>query len=112
MLRIGTFDRSGDPANHLYDYSLATRDRRRSLTFRAQSSRPRMSDPTQDDRWFAGTTLNPAFPFATTFLGDYSNIAVVPGRRRRRVLDRHASAQRASPAAAGTGEDAYFAYRS
>jgi hypothetical protein len=37
-----------------------------------------LSDPTRDNRWFAAT-LNPAFPRATAFLGDYSNIAVVPG---------------------------------
>ena len=29
------------------------------------------------NRWFAAT-LNPAFPFATTFIGDYSNIAATP----------------------------------
>jgi hypothetical protein len=36
-----------------------------------------LSDPTTGDRRFA-TTVNPAFPFATTFLGDYSNIAALP----------------------------------
>ncbi|MGZ8437267.1 MAG: hypothetical protein ACXWXR_01845 [Candidatus Limnocylindrales bacterium] len=30
-----------------------------------------------DHRWFAGN-VNAAFPFATSFLGDYSNIAAVP----------------------------------
>ena len=32
------------------------------------------SDPTTGNRWFA-RTVNPAFPRATAFLGDYSNIA-------------------------------------
>jgi hypothetical protein len=36
-----------------------------------------LSDPTKDDRWFAAT-VDPSFPHATTFLGDYSNIAVTP----------------------------------
>ena len=36
-----------------------------------------LSDPDEGNRWFAAT-LNPAFPFATTFLGDYSNIAAEP----------------------------------
>jgi hypothetical protein len=35
------------------------------------------SDPTRDNLWFAAT-VDPAFPRATTFLGDYSNIAAVP----------------------------------
>ena len=48
------------------------------------------SDPTTGDRWFAAT-LNATFPFATSFLGDYSNIAIMPGRQRGgRVLDGHA----------------------
>ena len=35
------------------------------------------SDPTRGNRWFAAT-LNPAFPFTTSFIGDYNNIAVFP----------------------------------
>jgi hypothetical protein len=35
------------------------------------------SDPTTGNRWFA-TSADRAFPFATTFLGDYSNIAALP----------------------------------
>jgi len=35
------------------------------------------SDPTTGDRWFA-PTVNPSFPFATSFIGDYSNIAALP----------------------------------
>jgi hypothetical protein len=77
-LRIGTFDRSTDPANHKYDYSLATETAPGTLAFATAPVSTQQSEPTRDDRWFAAT-LNPAFPFATSFLGDYSNIAVVPG---------------------------------
>jgi hypothetical protein len=35
------------------------------------------SDPTTGDRWFA-PTVNQAFPNATAFIGDYSNIAATP----------------------------------
>ena len=35
------------------------------------------SNPTSGDRWFAATA-DASFPFATTFLGDYSDIAAVP----------------------------------
>lgn len=63
----------------------------------------------RNDRWFA-TTLNPAFPSATAFLGDYSNIAVVPGHHQRGgVLDRHAPTACFPSTICGHGEDAYFA---
>jgi hypothetical protein len=78
-LRVGTFDRSVDPANHRYAYSLATESAWGSLAFaRLSPVSTAQSDPTRDDRWFAAT-LNPAFPRATLFLGDYSNIAATPG---------------------------------
>jgi hypothetical protein len=75
-LRIGMFDRSGDPANHTYNYSLATQTTGNRSSIVAASTVA--SDPTTDDRWFA-RNVNPNFPNATAFLGDYSNIAVVPG---------------------------------
>ena len=75
-LRIGTFDRSGDSANHKYDYSLLTQTG--ATTFARSVVSTTSSDPTTGDRWFA-RTVNAGFPFATSFLGDYSNIAVVPG---------------------------------
>jgi hypothetical protein len=75
LLRIGTFDRSADPANHVYNYSLTTEAAHGSLGFGPLGPvTTTTSDPTRDNRWFAGT-LDPAFPFATSFLGDYSNIA-------------------------------------
>jgi hypothetical protein len=77
-LRIGTFDRQYDAANHLFGYSVATESAPGSLAFATAQVTTALSDPTRDNRWFA-VTLNPAFPRASAFLGDYSNIAVVPG---------------------------------
>jgi hypothetical protein len=74
LLRIGTFDRSGDSANHTYNYSLATETNPGALTFTTAAVSDVRSDPTKNDRWF-GRNVNPAFPFATAFLGDYSGIA-------------------------------------
>jgi len=78
LLRIGTFDRRYDPANHRYGYSLASETGPGALAFTTTQLTTALSDPTSGNRWFAATA-NPAFPFATTFLGDYSNIAAVPG---------------------------------
>ncbi len=71
-LRIGTFDRSVDPNNHMYGYSVITVASDGSFTTNTVSTVN--SDPTKGDRWF-GRTLNASFPHATAFLGDYSNIA-------------------------------------
>jgi hypothetical protein len=109
-LRIGTFDRSGDAANHKYDFSLLTQTGpasfSRSVVTTAQS------DPTTGDRWFA-TTANPAFPFATTFLGDYGNIAVVPGTTH--VVAYWTDMRETACFPAGvcrSGEDAFFGFAS
>lgn len=75
-LRIGFFDRSYDSANHLYGYTVATETG--PGTFSASQASTALSDPTTHDRWFA-RTLDPSFPQATGFLGDYSNIAAIPG---------------------------------
>ncbi len=105
-LRIGTFDRSTDPANHKYDYSLTT------FTGPGSSFAPvtdTQSDPTQGDRWFAGT-LDLSYPHATSFLGDYSNIAVVPGTTH---VVAYWTDMRDDATFAGVtrkGQDAYFAY--
>ncbi len=72
VLRIGTFDRSYDAANHMYGYSLLTQTG--PGTYSMVQVTTALSDPTTGDRWFAGT-LDPAFPHATSFLGDYSGIA-------------------------------------
>jgi hypothetical protein len=76
-LRIGFFDRAGDAANHTYGYTLATETAGGSLAFSFSELTTVRSDPTKNNRWFAGT-LDPAFPFATTFIGDYSGIAATP----------------------------------
>jgi len=77
-LRIGFFDRSVDPANHKYGYTLATEAAAGSLNFTRAVISTVDSDPTTGDRWFA-RNVNPAFPHATAFLGDYSNIAATAG---------------------------------
>jgi hypothetical protein len=77
LLRIGVFDRQYDPANHMYGYSLATETANGALSFTTTQLTTALSDPTKGNRWFAAS-VDPAFPFATTFLGDYSNIAAKP----------------------------------
>jgi hypothetical protein len=76
-LRIGFFDRSYDPANHAYGYTVATETTPGSLTFSTQELTTVRSDPTKNNRWFAAT-LNAQFPFANSFIGDYSGIAATP----------------------------------
>jgi hypothetical protein len=76
-LRIGLFDRQYDAANHLYDYSLAKETGAGTLAFTTSKVSTVSSDPTSGDRWFAAS-VHTGFPFATTFLGDYSNIAALP----------------------------------
>ena len=77
ILRIGLFDRQYDSVNELYGYSLATETGLGTLAFISSELTTARSDPTNNNLWFAAT-INPDFPFATTFLGDYSNIAAVP----------------------------------
>ncbi len=74
-LRVGYFDRSYDPANHKYGFTLATETSGGSLSFGFKQLTTGLSDPTQGDRWFSGGVLHNA----TTFLGDYSGIAAKPG---------------------------------
>lgn len=108
LLHIGTFDRSSDPANHVYNYSLATETAPGSQTFSQLTPiTTTTSNPTRNDRWFA-VTLNKAFPYATSFLGDYSNIAVTPsGGVVAYWTDMRNTACFAGRC--GHGEDAYFA---
>ena len=106
-LRIGTFDRSVDAANHQYAYSVATETGHGTLAFTSTPVTTALSDPTTGDRWFA-RTVNPAFPFATGFLGDYSNIAATPdGGVAAYWTDMRNDATFAGRT--GHGEDAYFA---
>ena len=75
-LRIGFFDRSYDPANHMYGYTVATETS--PGVFSTRQVTTTLSDPTTNDRWFA-RSVDPRFPNATAFIGDYSNIAPIPG---------------------------------
>jgi hypothetical protein len=112
QLHIGFFDRQYDSANHRYGYSLATEPAATGSTpagtFSTTQVTTTLSQPTKNDRWFA-TTLNPAFPFATAFLGDYSNIAVVPNSTD--VLSYWTDMRRTSCFAGrcGHSEDGFFA---
>jgi BNR/Asp-box repeat protein len=104
-LRIGFFDRSYDSANHKYGFTLATRI---GGSFSYTPVTTTLSDPTQNDRWFAAT-VNPAFPHATTFLGDYPGINIVPGTTH--VVEFWTDMRNPATFAGVTrqGEDAYFA---
>jgi hypothetical protein len=104
-LRIGFFDRSYDVANHQYGFTLATRS---GGSYSYTQVTTQLSDPTMNDRWFAATA-NPAFPHATTFLGDYPNIAIIPGTTH--VVE-YWTDMRVPATFAGVtrqGEDAFFA---
>jgi hypothetical protein len=106
-LRIGTFDRSGDSANHLYDYSLLTQS---GGSYSRSVISTQSSDPTTGNRWFAAT-LDPDFPNANAFIGDYANIAVVPGTNHVVAYWTDLREQACFPAGVcAHGEDAYFAY--
>jgi hypothetical protein len=74
-LRVGYFDRSYDSGNHMYGYTVATETSPGVFTTTKVSDK--LSDPTQNQRWFA-RTVKESFPNATAFLGDYSNIAALP----------------------------------
>jgi hypothetical protein len=106
-LRIGTFDRSVDTTNHQYAYSIATESGSGTLAFTSTPITTALSDPTTGDRWFA-RTVNTAFPFATAFLGDYSNIAATSDGG---VVAYWTDMRNDAPFAGrtGHGEDAYFA---
>jgi hypothetical protein len=107
LLRIGFFDRQYDSANHKYGFSLATESSSGSVAFTTSQLTTALSDPTKGDRWFAATD-DPDFPFATTFLGDYGNIAAVPsGGVVAYWTDMRLDATFAGRT--GHGEDAFFA---
>jgi hypothetical protein len=109
-LRIGTFDRSaaatGDSGNHLYGYTVLTYGGSATTVSTANS------DPTKDTRWFSGTTLNQEFQHPTAFLGDYSNIAVVPGGSDVAAYWTDLRETVDFAGRSGSGEDAYFAFLS
>lgn len=107
-LRIGFFDRSYDPANHEFGYTLATETKAGTMSFSFSQVSTALSNPTKNDRWFAGTTLDASFPHPTSFLGDYSNIAINPaGGVVAYWTDLRESVSFAGRTAAG--EDGFFA---
>jgi hypothetical protein len=108
LLRVGAFDRSGDANNHLYNYSLSTETSPGSLTFTTTPVSTTQSDPTTGDRWFAAT-LNANFPFATSFLGDYSGIAIIPDGSGVVSYWTDMRNDVTFAGRTGHGEDAYFA---
>jgi hypothetical protein len=108
LLRVGAFDRSGDANNHLYNYSLSTETSPGSLTFATTPVSTVQSDPTKGDRWFAAT-LNANFPFATSFLGDYSGIAIIPDGSGVVSYWTDMRNDVTFAGRTGHGEDAYFA---
>ena len=104
-LRIGYFDRSYDPANHKYGYTLATETVPGTLAFSTTQLTTALSDPTQGDRWFSGRTPNPSFPHPTTFLGDYSGISL----GGTAALWTDLCVNTCFTTRCGAGEDAFFA---
>jgi hypothetical protein len=106
-LQIGFFDRSYDPANHAYGYTLATETAPGSLNFSLAQVTTTLSDPTQGARWFSGRTPNPDFPHPSTFIGDYSGIATGSNGVASYWTDMRETVT-FSPRT-GSGEDAFFA---
>lgn len=107
LLHIGYFDRSYDPANHKYGYTLASETTPGSLSFSTTQLTTTLSDPTQGDRWFSGLTASSSFPHPTAFLGDYSGIAAGPGGVVGYWTDLRNTA--CFTTRCGAGEDAFFA---
>jgi hypothetical protein len=106
-VRVGYMDRSYDAANHKYGFTLATETSPGSLTFTTQQATTVLSDPTKGDRWFSGTTVNPAFPNPTAFIGDYNGIAAGPNGIATTWTDLRA--QVTFGGRSGSGENAEFA---
>src|SRR5262249_19649812 len=85
-------------------YTVASETTPGSLNFIFQQVTTALSDPTQGDAFFAAT-VNSNFPGATTFLGNYSGIAVTPTGVAALWTDLRLPAQ----VLPGSGEDVFFA---
>jgi hypothetical protein len=105
-LRIGYFDRGYDTANHRYGYTVATEARPGSLRFLLTQVTTTLSDPTRGNRWFA-VDVDPRFPRATRFLGDYSGIATTSQHVIAVWTDQRLRSCRLGPC--GAGQDTYAA---
>ena len=99
-LRIGYFDRSYDPANHKYGFTLASETSSGSLNFSFAQLTTALSDPTQNNFWFSNNG-------ATTFLGDYSGIATYSGGVVALWTDLRETA--CIDIFCGSGQDAFYA---
>ena len=106
-LHIGYFDRSYDSANHKFGYTLASETTAGSLNFTFTQVTTTLSDPTQGDRWFSGTTVNSNFPHPSSFIGDYSGINV--GANGVVLLWTDMRNNVCFTTRCGAGEDAFFA---
>jgi hypothetical protein len=71
-LVVGMNDRAFDAANHRFAYSLSLQT---AGGWSTQNVSGALSDPTKDNRWFTGGQIFPNFPYPTTFIGDYTEIA-------------------------------------
>ncbi len=107
LLQIGYFDRSYDPANHKYGFTLATETSADSLKFNFAQVTTALSDPTKNDRWFSGTTVNSSFPHPTTFLGDYGNVGAFSSGSVSYWTDMRLNT--CFTVRCGAGEDAFYA---
>ncbi len=106
-LHIGYFDRSYDPANHKFGFTLASETSAGSLSFTFTQVTTTLSDPTQGDRWFSGTTVNSNFPHPSSFIGDYSGINM--GANGVVLLWTDMRNSVCFTTRCGAGEDAFFA---
>lgn len=77
-LRVGFFDRSYDPANRKYGYTLASENTPGSLTFSLRQVTTALSDPTHDDHFQAEKTYSPAFAHPTRTIGDHGALVATP----------------------------------
>jgi hypothetical protein len=109
-LRIGFMDRSYDPLNHQYGYSVATEVVPGTLKFHIAQVSTAVSDPTKNNR-FSATTQDPAFPLASRFIGDYSATAAFgPAVVTMWTDQRQESCLFTTPTIpCGHGEDSFFA---
>ena len=107
-LRIGYYDRSYDPDNHEFGYTLATETQPGSLKFTNLQVTTELSNPTRrSEPFYRARTRDPDFPHPSSFIGDYTPVAATPTgvvaywtdlRRHACILDE-----------CGHGQDAYFA---
>ncbi len=104
LLRIGFFDRQYDPANHAYGFTIATETAPGSLNFSYSQVTSALSDPTQGTRWFSGGVVN----HATTFIGDYGNIAIAGSGPAVTSYWTDLRETVSFPPRTGTGEDAFY----